>query len=54
MLAFANLDGVLYRPIFDVITTQQQGDWCIMADTSKIRINDSMVINVVMKVDRTL
>ena len=43
-----------YRPIFDVVTTWHQGDWCIMADLSKIRINNSMIPNFFMKVDYTL
>ena len=33
---------------------KQQGDWCIMADISKIRIKNSMVPNFVMKLDHTL
>ena len=32
-----------YRPIFDVVTTQEQGDWCIMKDIYKVRIKNSMV-----------
>ena len=32
------MKALLYRPIFDVVTTQQQGDWCIMANIySKIQ-----------------
>ena len=41
-----------YRPIFDVVTTYQQGDWCIMADIFKTRINNSIVPNFVMKADQ--
>ena len=43
----------LYRPILDVVTTWQQGDWYIMADISKIRINTSIVPNFVTKAVHT-
>ena len=43
-----------YKLIFDFFTTWQQGEWCLTADISKIRRNNSMVPNFVMKVDHTL
>ena len=46
--------GLTCGPIFDVVTIWQQGDWCIMADISKIRINSLIVPNFVIKVEQTL
>ena len=43
-----------YGPIFDVVTTWQQKDCYIMADIFKIRINNSIVQNLVMNVDDSL
>ena len=42
------------KPIFDIVTTWQQGNWCITANISKTRISNSVVQNCVLKVDHTL
>ena len=44
----------LNTPISDVVTAKQQAVWSIMADITKIRINDVNVVNFGNMIEHTL